>query len=137
MRQQLGALKELEELLDLDGKQEANHDISKESIALLANHVDHLKKVCNAAVALAQHYQPAAKDKVKSATVVEDAEDSDGEDETTEEPKEQPAKKTRVKKATAPKAEIEPAPEPMTSTEDKYYEALLKTENDDYDDLLD
>jgi len=122
MQQQIGALKNLEELLDHDAQQGANHDISQESIDLLMNHVDQLKKICNTAVALADHYQPQPKSQAKSTTIVADPEDSDDDDvdETPEEVKE-PAKKTRVKKEKPNVPKVEPEPVVI---------------EDDFDDLL-
>ena len=114
MRQQLGAIKDLEELLDLSVKPDATREIPQEGIDLLASHVDHLKKICETAMALAQHYQKAE----KSSTVVVDPDDSDDEGETPD--VKEPVKKTRVKKE---KPTVPKEPEPAV-------------EEDDFEDLL-
>ncbi|GMB00899.1 hypothetical protein [Pelosinus sp. IPA-1] len=113
MRQQLGAIKDLEELLDLDSKQDPTHTISKEDIALFKDHVDRLKKVCETAMAISQHYQAID----KAEAVINEA---DNEEETSIHPVEgaqktpstgvvkEPAKRSRTRKA---KVEPEPVEE--------------------------
>jgi hypothetical protein len=102
MNQQLTAVKVLEELLDLDAKQEhTTHAILQDDIDTLAGHVDYLKKVCDTAVALAKHYQGLEK-KDDSKVVVAEI-DAPGEpDEPAKEPPK--AKRHRAK----PKVEPEP-----------------------------
>lgn len=127
MRQQLGALRNLDELLYVADTQGIPDGISTEDMDLFKDHVLRLKKVCQTASALSKHYQEIEKGTKKVAPVsVDDEEDDDGEevhplegtlkaafdDAVKEPPKE---KKTRVRKQ-----KVEPDP----------------VEEDDLDDLL-
>ncbi len=117
MKQQLDALKPIEELLDHNTKQEQTHGISAAEIEALKTYISNMKLAATTATALAEHYKPAPAATAKPA-VPEKAENAEAE-------KTEPEEKPKRRRSTAKKAEAEPvtqepeqpAPEPVAKPE--------------------
>ncbi len=102
MNQQLKPLKELEDLIKYNEKQEQTHSVNPNDIEALKGYVTGMKQAVTTAKTLAEHYKKVDTAPVENRPAEETV--------TPEEPKEKP-KRTRTKK------EDPPAEEPKSEEE--------------------